>query len=305
VPGKGLVVTLITLSILASTGQGVLSPVHGQLIGTVCISDPLSTSCPAQPLAVSALRGTQIQIAVNIQSSDPMNGFDIFVKADPTVLNAVGLDLTGTVLGTNPFTVSECIGTTGFGCNSAQDGSGVVEVAAVSFTSTTSPTAGRLFSITYNVTSSAANVVVGFQAGCSGTSTTSNYCVTVVNGGTTDRETIQESTGIPGDFTISVDLPSTTTRGSIVFGELHVYSLAGFFGSMSLSLTVSPTRKTGPIVFLRSDATVFLMPGTSTRMLFVFETFGITPPGTYAVTVTGTSGVQSRSGSARIEVTVH
>jgi hypothetical protein len=234
-----------------------------------------------------------------------MNGFDIFAKADPTVLSAVGLDLTNSVLGTNTFTVSECIGNTGFGCNSGQNGPGVVEVAAVSFTSSTSPTTGRLFSITYNVTSSAANVVVGFQAGCSGTSTTANYCVTVVNGGTIDRESIQESTGVPGDFAISVDLPSATIRGSIVIGELHVDSLAGFFGSMSLSLTVSPVRKTGPIVFLRSDATVFLLPGTSTRMLFVFETFSVTPPGTYMVTVTGTSGSLSRSGSMNIKVTVH
>ncbi len=303
--GKVFAVSLVTLSILAFTGQGVFSLVHGQVIGTVCISDPLSTSCPVLPLAVSALKGTQIQIAVNIQGSDPMNGFDIFVKADPTVLNAVGLDLTGSVLGTNIFTVSECIGNTGFGCNSGQDGPGVVEVAAVSFTSTTSPTAGRLFSITYNVTSSAANVVVGFQAGCSGTSTAANYCVTIVNGGTIDRETIQESTGIPGDFAISVDLPVAITRGSIAIGELHVYSLSGFFGSMSLSLSVSPIRKTGPIVFLHSDSTVFLQPGTSTRMLFVFETFAVTPPATYTVTVTGTSGLLSRSGLASIEVTVH
>jgi hypothetical protein len=162
-----------------------------------------------------------------------------------------------------------------------------------------------LFSITYNVTSSAANVVVGFQAGCSGTSTVANFCVTVVNGGTTDKESVEESTGIPGDFAMSVDLPSTVTRGSIVFGELHVYSLGGFFGSMSLSLSVSPARKTGPTVFLRSDSTVFLLPGTSTRMLFVFETLPITPPGTYTVTVTGTSGLLSRSGASNIEVTIH
>src|SRR5260370_9797827 len=179
--GKVFAVSLVTLSILAFTGQGVFSLVHGQVIGTVCISDPLSTSCVVLPLAVSALKGTQIQIAVNIQGSDPMNGFDIFVKADPTVLNAVGLDLTGSVLGTNIFTVSECIGNTGFGCNSGQDGPGVVEVAAVSFTSTTSPTAGRLFSITYNVTTSAANLVVGFQAGCSGTSTAAHSCAPIVN----------------------------------------------------------------------------------------------------------------------------
>src|SRR5260370_7821361 len=176
--GKVFAVSLVTLSILAFTGQGVFSLVHGQVIGTVCISDPLSTSCVVLPLAVSALKGTQIQIAVNIQGSDPMNGFDIFVKADPTVLNAVGLDLTGSVLGTNIFTVSECIGNTGFGCNSGQDGPGVVEVAAVSFTSTTTPTPGRLFSITYHVTSNAPNLLLVFHPPFPRPITPPNHCFT-------------------------------------------------------------------------------------------------------------------------------
>ncbi len=305
---KLLASSLLTLSLVALAIQGSFPPVRGQLIGTVCVSDPLSTTCPISPIAVSALNGTQIQIAVNIQGSDPTNGFDIFVKADPNVLNPVGINLTNTVLGTNTFTVAECLGNTGFGCSSGQNGPGVVEVATVAFTSTTSPTTGRLFSIIYNVTSNAANVVIGFQAGCSNTSTAANYCVTVVNGGTNaiDKETIEESSGVPGDFSILVEIPSSSIlRGSTVFGELHIYSLSGFFGSMSLSLSISPIRKTGPIVFLRATGTVFLLPGTSTRMLFVFETFAVTPPGTYRVTVTGTSGLLSRSGSASTEVVVH
>jgi hypothetical protein len=299
---------LLLLGLFAFAGTDLLLPAHGQNIGIVCISDPLSTTCPVSPIAVSALKGTQIQIAVNIQGSDPTNGFDIFVKADPNVLNPVGINLTNTVLGTNLFTVAECLGDTGFGCNSGQDGIGVVRVATVAFTSTTGPTTGKLFSIIYNVTMSASNVVVGFQTGCSNTSTVANYCVTVVNGVTnaTDKETVEESSGTPGDFSVFVEIPaSSIARGSTVFGELHITSLAGFFGSMTLSISVSPVRKTGPIVFLRTTETVFLLPGTSTRMLFVFETFRVTPPGIYTVTVVGTSGVMSRSGSASSEVTAH
>src|SRR5690348_6100590 len=185
---------LLTLGLFTFAGPGFLFPAHGQNIGTVCISDPFSTACPVSPVAISVLNGTRIQIAVNIQGSDPTNGFDIFVKADPTVLTPVGINLTSTVLGTNIFTVAECLGNTGFGCGSGQNGPGVVEVAAVAFTGTTGPTTGNLFSITYNVTKSAANVVVGFQTGCSNTSTIANYCVTVVNGSTNtiDRETVQE-----------------------------------------------------------------------------------------------------------------
>jgi hypothetical protein len=305
---KILASSLLALSLVALVIQGAVTPAHAQLTGTVCISDPLSITCPLSPIAVSALNGTQIQIAVNIQGSDPMNGFDIFVKADPSVLNPVGINLTNTVLGTNIFTVAECTGNTGFGCSSGQNGPGVVEVATVAFTSTTSPTTGRLFSIIYNVTSNAANVVIGFQTGCSGTSTAGNYCVTVVNGSTntTDPEKLEESSGSPGDFSFFVEIPSATiTRNSYVFGELHINSLAGFFGSMSLMLSISPVRENGPIVFLRSTGTVFLLPGTSTRMLFIFQTFRVTSPGTYTVTATGTSGSLSRSGSASIEVIVH
>jgi hypothetical protein len=299
---------LLTLGLFAFAGPELLAPAYGQNIGTVCISDPLSTNCPLSPIAVSALNGTQIQIAVNIQGSDPTNGFDVFVKADPSVLSPVAINLTNTVLGTNIFTVAECLGNAGFGCTSGQNGPGVVEVATVSFTSTSGSTTGRLFSIIYNVTRSAANVVVGFQAGCSNTSTSANYCVTVVNGSTNvvDKETVEESSGLPGDFNILVELPfSPVIRGSTVFGELHIYSLSGFFGSMGLSISVSPIRKTGPIVFLRSTGSVFLLPGTSTRMLFVFETFQVSPPGTYTVTVIGTSGSLSRSGSVSGKVIVH
>ena len=245
---------------------------------------------------------------MNIQGSDPTNGFDIFVKADPGVLNPVGINLTNSVLGRNIFTVAECLGNAGFGCSSGQNGPGVVEVATVAFTSTTGPTTGRLFSIVYNVTSNAANVVIGFQTGCARTSTVANYCVTVANGATntTDKETVEESSGIPGDFRFFVEIPSATiTRDSSVFGELHIYSLAGFFGSMSLTLSISPVRKNGPIVFLRSTGSVFLLPGTSTQMVFIFETFRVTSPGTYTVTVTGTSALLVRSGSATIEVVAH
>jgi hypothetical protein len=234
-----------------------------------------------------------------------MNGFDIFVKADPGLLGPVGVDLTDTVLGTNILVVSECLGNLGFGCSSAQNGPGVVEVAMVGFVSTTSPTTGRLFSIIYNIIGSAANVFVGFQAGCSNTSTAANYCVTVVNGGTVDRETVEETSGSPGSFSILVDLASTTTRQSIVVGEIRVYSQAGFIGSLSLSVSVSPERRTGPVAFLRSIGDIFLLPGTSTRMLFAFETFQATAPGTYTVTAVGTSGSIMRSGSANIKVIVH
>src|SRR5205807_3977950 len=218
-----------------------------QLTGTVCIADPVSTSCPSTPPAISVLSGTQLQIAVNIEGSDPVNGFDVFVKADPTILNSVGVNLTGSVLGPDIFTVAECTGNSGYGCAEGQNGPGTIRVAAVALGFiTTAPTTGRLFSIIFNVTRTSSSVLIGFQTGCSGTSTSSNYCVTVVDGYTLNKETVQESTGDPGDFSILVELCCPTIkRNETRLGEIHVQSLNGFFGSMSLSFTVSPLKRHG------------------------------------------------------------
>lgn len=279
-------------------------PAHAQLIGTVCIADPLSTSCPSSPLAISVLNGTQLQIAVNIAGSDPINGFDIFVKADPSILTSVAVNLTGSVLGPNIFTVAECTGNTGYGCTTGQNGPGTIRVATVALGFiTTAPTTGRLFSIIFNVTRTVSSVLVGFQTGCSNTSTNANYCVTVVNGYTLNKETVQESTGIPGDFRMVADLghPAIGLRES-VFGQIHIQSLNGFFGSMSLSFTVSPLKRHGPIAVPFITGTVLLLPGTSTNMVFEFETFAFTPPGNYTITVRGRAGLISRTAEVSILV---
>ena len=297
-----LSLSLSILSILG--GQGTFPSVHGQLTGTVCIADPFSTSCPSTPPAISVLNGTQLQIAVNIEGSDPVNGFDVFVKADPTILNSVGVNLTGSVLGPDIFTVAECTGNSGYGCTEGQNGPGTIRVAAVALGFiTTAPTTGRLFSIIFNVTRTSSSVLIGFQTGCSGTSTSSNYCVTVVDGYTLNKETVQESTGDPGDFSILVELCCPTIkRNETRLGEIHVQSLNGFFGSMSLSFTVSPLKRHGPTVLPLVTETVLLPPNTSTSMLFLFDTSSFTPPGNYTVIVRGRAGLISRTGEASIIV---
>jgi len=293
---------LIILAFLG--GQGMFPRVHGQLTGTVCIADPFSTSCPSTPLAISALNGTQLQIAVNIDGSDSINGFDIFVKADPSILTSVEVNLTDSVLGPSIFAVAKCTGNTGYGCTTGQNGPGTIRVAAVALGFiTTAPTTGRLFSIIFNVTSTTPSVVVGFQTGCSGTSTSSNYCVTVVNGYTLNKETVQESTGAPGDFSIIADLccPAIGLNAR-VFGQIRIQSLNGFFGSMSLSFTISPLKRQGPIALPYITGTVLLLPDTSTTMLFELETSAFTPPGNYTVTVTGKAGLVFRTGETSIVV---
>ena len=82
---------------------------HGQSVGLVCLAGPQDTNCPSTPLAISATSGTQLTVAVNIQGSASLNGFDILVKADPNVLRGSSLDLKGSVLGSNTFEVAKCI----------------------------------------------------------------------------------------------------------------------------------------------------------------------------------------------------
>ena len=296
---------LVLLVILGD--QSLVPRVNGQRVGLVCLAGPLSNDCPSTPLAISTVSGTQLQIAVNIQGSDAMNGFDIFVKADPTILRGVTVDLSGSVLGPSIFAAAECIDLGGFGCGAGQNGVGVVRVAAVALAFTTpAPISGRLFSITYNATGNSSPVYVGFQAGCSGTSVAPNFCVTVVNAGIIDQEALQGSTGLSGDFSISVNFCCTTLlRNTVTFGSLTLKSVDGFFGSMSLTISVSPVRRFGPTAYFFSSQHVFLEPGTFTTMLWVVVIYPTTPAETFTVTLSATSGTISHSGSITFRVTPH
>jgi len=301
--GSPMLVTILV--IIAFSGLGPLSQleVYGQSIGLVCLAGPQSADCPPTPLAISALNGTQLTVAVNIQRSDRLNGFDILVKGDPKVLRGSSVDLGGSVLGSNILPIAECIDFKGFGCSGA-NGIGAVEVAAVALGfSTPAPTTGRLFSITYNATQSSSAVEVDFQTGCSMTSVSPDFCVTVVNGANIVLETVQGSTGLPGDFGISSAFCCPTLqKNSDRLGSVSLESKEGFFGGLSLSISVSPLRKSGPVAFFLTSAKVFLEPGTSTLMLLLIVTFPTTPPVEFTVTVTATSGLISHSADITFRV---
>src|SRR3989442_14241290 len=142
--GRPMLVAILV--IITFSGLGPLSQLefHGQSIGLVCLAGPQSADCPPTTLAISALNGTQLTVAVNIQNSNQLNGFDILVKGDPNVLRGSSVDLSGSVLGSNILTVAECIDFRGFGCSRA-NGIGAVELASVALDfSTTASTARRV-----------------------------------------------------------------------------------------------------------------------------------------------------------------
>lgn len=282
---------LVLLSLLPAATSALIPNAHALTRGVVCVADPTSTSCPSGPINLSGSIGTQLAIAVNIQDSISINGFDIFVKSDPTVLHAMSVDLSNSVLGTSVITITDCIDF-GPGCTTAQNGIGIVEVAVVALGSiTTAPTTGHLFSVNYNITKTVPSIKVGFQTGCTGTSASPNFCVTVVDGGTVVPETIQESTGFWGDFAMSISPTMLTLlRQQYGLALVTISTVDGFFGSISLSISLSPTKRAAPTVQFVGLAEIFLPPGTSTQVFVSVTTAATTHQGDYTVTITGTAG---------------
>jgi hypothetical protein len=298
--GTRLALILIATTVLATfasapTVRAAATP------GLVCIADRSTTNCPSTPIVLTGTSGSTLTIAVNIQSSASLNGFDIIVKADTRVLQPVSDDLTGSVLGSSPLILANCVEGLGAGCSS-QTGAGIVRVAGVIVgSSTTAPTTGRLFSITYNVLASASNIKVGFQAGCSNTSVQPDYCVTVVDGSVVVPETVQESTGVIGDFSLQAS-PTTVIlpRGGSIPFQIFFFSVGGFSGGISFTWTISPLRRQGPTLILLSSNIINLLPGTFTDELFAAQAGRLTPNGSYTFTLTANAGTLTHT----IQVTI-
>jgi hypothetical protein len=170
---------------------------HAQTIGEVCLVQAGSSSCPLSPPVISGTVGSQLRVAVFIQNSAPLNGFDITVLAAHTILQPSGVDLTGTVLPSPFFIISQCIGgvqKVGGSCplTATVD---TIEVVAVSTPLTPTLTTGLLFTAVYNVVAATSSTPIGFQTGCSSSSVLgTTTCVLVVNGPTIDPEIVQTAT---------------------------------------------------------------------------------------------------------------
>jgi hypothetical protein len=293
---KSRVVLIFLVLAVVGTIPGQPAAVRAQLVGKVCIADVASTFCPTSPTIVSGTVGTPLDVAVNIQGSDVMNGFDIFVKSDTASVQPIGVNLTGTVLGTNTLVFADCLEFIGSGCGTLLNGPGIVRFAVVALgTVVAAPATGRLFSIRYHVLQNSTGINVGYQTGCGQGSVPNGLCVLVVNAGVPVSETAQESaTPGVGDFSISGDQSITIPRGTDAGGFVNIVSQGGFFGGVRLATTISPVKKNGPVVAL-STYLIFILPGTSSTARLFASTFLHTPPGAYNVNVTATSGSKSHS----------
>src|SRR5207245_4086342 len=252
---------------------------------------------------------SQVRVSIFIQGSGGLNGFDVTVLADHTILRPVGVDLAGTVLIGTPTIIDECLQgvlVSGSVCSTVDtiDTLHLVATSALGSGITTTPT-GLLFTAIYNVTGATPGITLGFQTGCINTSVSGGVCVTVANGTpipvpeTVQTATFSNSAPSP-DFSINPSPASlTTSPGSCATSTVTLASINGFSGTITMTTSVSPT---GPTANLSSASVSITSGGSATTALTVCTTTS-TPPGSYIATVTATSGSISHSTTVAMTVT--
>src|SRR6267143_2431049 len=321
---KKFVLSLVPL-LLLGVFLGVPSVIHlAHAAGTVCFNDPssftvtapcapagfnLNGPAPDAPLTnaipVGNLRGnTQIRVGVYLSGPDLINGFDITVLSNRTVLRPTSVDLTGTILALPTSTVVLCIDgnlVSGPTCLTT-DVQGTIHFsvsgapAALSTAST-----GLLFTAVYNVTgrTPVAGQIIRFQTGCgSPTSPTSNppNCVTITNGGSgpvsESLGTVRFNNSVNPNW-VAISTPSPTAYsfnfGSaspvVKFNATAENGFPGIIGSNTVSFT--STQTAGLTVSFTGALTSCGAGAPAAPTCCVSASFGASQGGTYFVTVFG------------------
>jgi len=307
---KLIALVLIVVASLIAVPASTLS-VRGQSVGLVCIAATGSTSCPNGIPSFNGAQGSQLTVTVFLQGSDPIGGFDIFVKTINSVLNPASASLSGSLI-TSPTFTTECINGVAVqgSCSSPANGLGVVEVSTIDSSGNnvcSAPCTGLLFSITYNIVGTGTtDISYPSDPSCSPSSVSgSDTCILVFdNIGNVDNENVQIGTFAngPPDFSVTAIPDSLTVfQGSSSTSQVVVSSTGGYSGPVSLTSTVSPVVTNGPTSSLSTNS-VTLTPGSSSTVILTVSASLSTPTGSYNVTVTGTGG--SISHSKRVAVSV-
>jgi hypothetical protein len=291
--------------------------------GIVCISDPIYNDCsvPGSFRSTSFAVGTKLTIAVNIQNSDNLNGYNIYVQADPTVLRGSSVDMTSNIF--PPPSLAPMIPSTrilaicidnvlkaGNAC-SLQDALGVVHVAGVALNATVipalnAPATGRLFSITYTVVGTTPGMTIGYATGCSGTSV-ANTCVTILAGqNPPPAETVSTA-----PFTNLNDLSLTATPSSQSFVPLGTGSAAvsvkalGLFAD-TVTVTVSPLVQAGLTTTVTGSTSFSLSNGATGSLTLGFTSTTSTGPfpQTFSVSINAIGTTSRISHTATLTIIV-
>lgn len=250
--------------------------------GVVCIAPTTATSCLA-PSSFSGSAGSLLKVAVDINITKPINGFDVSVKTDSSVLYPQSIDYNNSVIPSkgNGVWADECINgqlVLGPRCTS-WDGPGIAHLAAVgplAWLSNRTVT-GQLFTVTYVVLANT-NSTVGFQTGCPSSSVpNTGICVTLADGTTTPVPvTIIDPAFTAGGASGKVSLDKT-----LDFKDLRVHStgnLTLFFAPQIATITgtVSVTLSngtSGSILLAKVFTVNFTIPfGSRARFVIVLPT---------------------------------
>ena len=332
-----LITRILILLLIAGTlypAASLLPKAHAAaLVGIVCLADPAFRD-PSNPNgrcvnSAQAFTGdnatsahTQLRVAVNINGSDALNGFDITVKTDHTILQPAGVDTTGSILPTSAIILAECVGgrlIKGSICSSTDTIDTVrLSEASASFISIP-PTTAVLFTAIFNIVGNATTPTpVAFQTGCTTTSNTPN-CVTIENGSTTAvPETVQTATyttptpGVPY-FTLSSNKPSIqflagiagTSQATISLNEFSTGNQFSCGGINCVDISVTAPAALPPVSISPPTITD---AGTATLTV---STTKFTAGGKYYVTVSGSPDPTNTPGTgttylgAYVNVTVY
>ncbi len=312
---KGTVAVIVPILLLSSllTLSQAIPPAHGALTGIVCIADPTGSKCPETPalLAPASPSDKQITIGVFVNSSAPLNGFEIILVADHTIIKPWKVDLTNSIIpggGPNAAIIVQCIGGVpkpGTTCP-AIDGPDTLHLGAQGTGVSFPPTTGLLFAAIYNITGTTRNTPIDFKTGCgSSTNPTSDtpVCVTVTSGTPQpDPETVQKA-GFSNMPFYAVDAsPATlvTNLGASNSSLITLTSLNRFNGTETLSGSIAPS---GPVQSL-FPTTVSLTAGTQGFSTLSINVGSTVTPGSYNVTVTAMVNSSYPSNSVIVHVIV-
>lgn len=185
----------------------------------------------------------------------------------------------------------------------------VVQGAGTSYTVTVTPSGGFAGPVTFSASGLPAGAASSFSPNPASTSSTmsvttsatpppGSYAVTITGVSGTLTRTTSVTLVVTGpvtpDFSLSASPASqTVSQGAATSYTVTITPSGGFTGAVTLTVTGLPTGATG---------TFSPNPATGTSTLSVSTDLVATPPGSYVLTITGTSGGLTRTTTVTLVV---
>ncbi len=257
---KLFVLLLIGLSIISGlySAPGIIPSVHAtNLVGKVCLASTIATVCPVTPPTIPGpLPGLSsfFFLRVLVNSSDSLNGFDITLRTDHTILSPAGVKI-GTVNIGAATEIVKCIG----GVNKlgpsqcpSTDSVDTLHYAVSGSLTPSRPVTDLLFTANFTIVANSANTPITFQTGCTGTSVTGGVCVTITNGSTSPNPETSQTAKFSNQMYFDL-VPSAgsleVSQGDIDLSVTVVIpSLNAFIGMVNLGVSSSPVGPTVSMV---------------------------------------------------------